>query len=646
MSSPTLADVLARIEAASSANAVISDAAYAAMRDLDRIGAAAVAPLLALVEQNRNIWFDALPPLFWLVERHPVEARSLFLRQLGNGRRRDLAVRGLLRAGAAPETLPLLRDPSPSIRLGAAFTLACAPDVDATRALVEALRDEEVGETALALRLALLRRGVCAKMSESAFALGGADTPAHAAWTRVAWLRDGAIREVMASFDGDDDAGLDATLAARAKGQGSPMAPADPWRWASGAALSPDAARGLDALLRTSVPYGGDEASAILLLACVRHRLDGRTGEALAAHVPLVGAAIWASDAWIEAEGARFEKGDAKKIMARHNALTRTDRPEAVQWLARAMRSARFHGHRHSLWRHVGPLVGVMPAIERLEVLPEHGLSHAGERTLQHGSLSATVRLDGGGMLSFVDPKGQLKKSLPKPRGASAPDVEAVTALHKELRRRVESTWTMACETFEHAMMAGRRFTPDAFRARFVEHPIGARIAAGLIFMTGEGRSFWMGEGAPRDLASKPVSIDDAVRIAHPIDLSREEMEGWRSRIATQPFLQLEREAFAPALPQIVLGPHDVARLLARLHERGYVAGRTTPYTYHVRHIGPYFSLVIEHAPLPWNQSSGTLAIACTAVRRDELDVPIDDAPRSLVAELHADLVSLGLAIA
>lgn len=636
-------DLVERIGAASSANGSTSEDAYVLARQLDRFGAEAVAPLARLIDGSTNIWFDAAPPLFWLVERHAAEARGLFLRHLGHPARRALCVRGLLSAGAAADATPLLRDASPAVRLGAAVVLACAHEVDATGPLRDALRDEAAGEAALAMRLALLRRGVREPMSDASFDFAGADTPAHKAWTRVAWLRDGPIREVAASFGAADDARLDGALARRAAGG---PAPADALLWRSGAPLSAAARSGLDALLATEVPRGGDRAPVELLLACVRHRLDEASAAGVLALPSKVSPAVWADEAWIDAEGARLEKGGSRAVYNRLHVLDGSDRPEAVQWIAHGLRALSFHGYVYSLWRSAGPLARVEPAQDRLEALPDHGLSPAGERTLVHGAVTATLRLDAGGELLFVLPSGKTKKSLPKPAGAPPQDVAAMEATVKALRRRAAHTFEIASGVLETAMIAGREWSPAAFRARFVDHPFGATIGASLVFLLRGGRSFHLAGGVPRDLESREVALDGQVRIAHPVDLSPDERAAWRARLPSfPPFPQLDRDVHPASLPDVLPGPHPLDTLLGRLAALRYLGERGDVHSGHRRFIGPYFTVTLEHTPVRWNQRTGDVEVLAVRVRHGELDVPAGAIPRALLSEIRADLASLGIEV-
>jgi hypothetical protein len=312
--------------------------------------------------------------------------------------------------------------------------------------------------------------------------------------------------------------------------------------------------------------------------------------------------------------------------------------------LAHGLQRLPFSGYRHSLWRQVGPLAGVEPASDRLEALADHGFSRAGERVLRHGSAAATLRIGPQGELAFVDPSGKERKSLPRAKGASPRDVEEMNAAVKGLRRRVKNTFTIACEGFEAAMIAGRAWSPAALRARFVDHPIGAAIGASLVFLLCDGRSFRIAGGVPRDLSSREISVDAPARIAHPIDLSPEARDAWRAQIGSAPpFPQLDRELHPASLPDIAPGPYAVDALLERFAARRYLAGRGNILDYHCRDVGPYFTLVVEHAPIRWNETSGEMEVLGIRVRSGELDVPPATVPRSLLSELQADAARLGL---
>jgi hypothetical protein len=641
VNAPDLDETLAQIDRLSSAHNVISDGAFEQIRCLDALGPSAAPSLVALIERNTDLWFDVAVPLFWLVERAPAAAEGLFLRLLGRPAARSLAVRGLVRSGGVASAVGLLDRPSPAERLGAAVALAYAPEVRAEASLEEAPAKESCGEVALALRLALWRRDRRAPMTPAAWDLGGADTPAHPAWTRVAYLRGSLLREVSESFDAGDDAELDQAL----RRHGSSPASGTAWAWRSGAGLSDAASAGLAKLIALTVAYGGDEASVVLLLSCVRYRVD----EATAAEIgrgPLSRLAlpIWADDAWFDKAGPGFGTGKSKQVYPRLHALAEADRPIAAQWVRHALRRPGFHGYRHSLWINAGPLVRVEPASDRLEALPDHGFSAAGERPWDHAGAPLTLRLGSGGSLAIVDGDGKTKKSPPKPPApATAAALKAATAALKQLERRAKATSSLTLAILEEAMIAARTWAPEAWQARFLGHPFYRHAGALLVFLAGEVPFIIDVRGRLIDVDGSELALREPVRVAHPIDLAAGARTTLRDRLPDQPFPQLDRSFRDLARAEVHPGPHDVSSLLDGFAARGYCRGRSDPFTYHARDIGPYCQIVVSHEALRWNQRTGSLAATGVSVRRDELTVPWEAVPPSLRSEIALDLEKLGL---
>lgn len=129
-------------------------------------------------------------------------------------------------------------------------------------------------------------------------------------------------------------------------------------------------------------------------------------------------------------------------------------------------------------------------------------------------------------------------------------------------------------------MAEGRSWSPERFAEEVLGHPVFGPLAARVVWRCG-GRSFRPDDGAPRDPAGDKVSLDGEVRVAHPADLSPDELARWGEHFAElrlrSPFAQLSRPTALPEegdrMPEIATGPIEPERVTLTLEERGWARG-------------------------------------------------------------------------
>lgn len=135
-----------------------------------------------------------------------------------------------------------------------------------------------------------------------------------------------------------------------------------------------------------------------------------------------------------------------------------------------------------------------------------------------------------------------VKQNFPSELKALKARVKAVDAARKMALRRLEDSW-----------VEGRDWDVADWRARFVDHPVRAPIARGLIWRCGAGDQAQSGmqEGDRlTDLAGRVLDLPGGTRVAlwHPLDSPAEDVLAWRRRIMaraiTQPLKQAYREIY------------------------------------------------------------------------------------------------------
>lgn len=190
------------------------------------------------------------------------------------------------------------------------------------------------------------------------------------------------------------------------------------------------------------------------------------------------------------------------------------------------------------------------------ELVPDHALSPAGERTWAVGAWIVQLRLEDGCSvaLSYVDPKRKSRKSLPKEVAGNDPD--AIKAARME-RKAIAATMTLQKGRLEAAMISGRRWPAASWTKTFGRHPILSRLARRLIWriegLDGSTKLAMPATAAWRgpDREAFEIADDDRLSLPHPVDLNDQTLTKWRSHLiesrTVQPFKQIFRETYKPA---------------------------------------------------------------------------------------------------
>jgi hypothetical protein len=194
--------------------------------------------------------------------------------------------------------------------------------------------------------------------------------------------------------------------------------------------------------------------------------------------------------------------------------------------------------------------------IEREELeelaLPTFDLSQEGERRFPVGEGIAIVRIAGTRdvRLSWLRSDGREGTSLPKELKDRSPDeVRAARALAKD----IEGALAGQAARIERFYLFDRRIALDAWRERYLQHPLVAALTRRLIWSFESAGK--VTAGLPRDGRVESVtgqtiepSQDAVISLWHPLNARADEVLAWRRRLAalsvTQPFKQAHREIY------------------------------------------------------------------------------------------------------
>ncbi|MCA9491146.1 MAG: DUF4132 domain-containing protein, partial [Myxococcales bacterium] len=136
--------------------------------------------------------------------------------------------------------------------------------------------------------------------------------------------------------------------------------------------------------------------------------------------------------------------------------------------------------------------------------------------------------------LTWIDAKGKALRSVPAAVKRDAPD--ALAALQAELKE-LRSTLTTQRHRLQRLWLQDRSIGPEAFQARYLDHPLVGPMTRRLIWETASG-TLLLGD-----------TTDEAMRLWHPATGAEDALLVWRDRLEEleieQPFPQLWRPVYA-----------------------------------------------------------------------------------------------------
>ncbi|MFF1924431.1 WGR and DUF4132 domain-containing protein [Streptomyces sp. NPDC058221] len=190
-------------------------------------------------------------------------------------------------------------------------------------------------------------------------------------------------------------------------------------------------------------------------------------------------------------------------------------------------------------------------------LVPGFGLNADGSTVIDYGSRTFTVGFDEQLRPYVLDGDGKRLKDLPKPgaqdhAGLAPAERKRFVALKKDVR----TVASHRVHRLEDAMVAGRSWTAQEFRALFVGHSLVCHLVRRLVWLseTDEGRTaFRVAEDRTfADAEDESFALPEhaTVRPAHPLHLGGQ-LSTWARLFADygimQPFQQLARPVFTPA---------------------------------------------------------------------------------------------------
>lgn len=198
---------------------------------------------------------------------------------------------------------------------------------------------------------------------------------------------------------------------------------------------------------------------------------------------------------------------------------------------------------------------------EELEdrLIPNLGFDETGIRRFNYGQRTFTVKVNNELEIVITnDENGKILKNLPKPTQTDDTELaeqarEEMKLLKKELKNAVK----IQGMRLENALSTNRLWSTAAWKSLFVNNVLMRSFAIGLIWGVYEEDQLqdtfrYMEDGTFNTNDEEEYEWREDVRIGlvHPLELTPEVLEAWRTQLEdyeiTQPFIQLERPLFLP----------------------------------------------------------------------------------------------------
>ncbi|MEO3928746.1 DUF4132 domain-containing protein [Micromonosporaceae bacterium B7E4] len=229
-------------------------------------------------------------------------------------------------------------------------------------------------------------------------------------------------------------------------------------------------------------------------------------------------------------------------------ALSRVPAEEALAQIARLAARVTFKGTLKELNAALDARAAALgltrDEVEELAV-PAYGLTEVGRRVEHFGEASATLDATSGTVtVTWRNSTGKIVKSVPASVRSAHPEQ---LADFKAAVKDVEKMLSAQTERLDRQFLAQRVWPFDAWRARYLDHPLLGTLARRLIWLVDDVPCAFA-DGALRTHEDKEIAAGETVRLWHPIGREVDEVLAWRgwleARQVTQPFKQAHREVY------------------------------------------------------------------------------------------------------
>lgn len=242
-------------------------------------------------------------------------------------------------------------------------------------------------------------------------------------------------------------------------------------------------------------------------------------------------------------------------------ALTLNGTPEALLLVDQISRKFRYRQVKQGAAKALADAAAELGiSREELEdrIIPDLGFDKKMERMFDFGKRRFVVRLTAALETEVFGPDGRRLKSLPSPGKQDDPEKakEAASAF-REMKKQLKTVSAAQKLRMEQALLTGRTWSSEQWKALFTANPLMHPFAIGLIWGAYEGDVLkgafrYMEDGTFNTAEEEEYAFPENGRIGlvHPAELSGEEWEAWKEQLSDyeviQPVDQLSRPVCRP----------------------------------------------------------------------------------------------------
>ena len=152
-------------------------------------------------------------------------------------------------------------------------------------------------------------------------------------------------------------------------------------------------------------------------------------------------------------------------------------------------------------------------------------------------------------LILFDTEKNKEVKSFPK-SGIDPVKREAAEAKYKLMKQNIRQTVAQQKDLLKKAFLSGEVFPVISWKTDYLKNPVLKRIAQLLVWQQGEGNQrqyFTINSDILRHEDKSPYAINDSpIRLAHPIEMTNEQICGWQHYFLTNNLKQLFAQVWEP----------------------------------------------------------------------------------------------------
>ncbi len=189
-------------------------------------------------------------------------------------------------------------------------------------------------------------------------------------------------------------------------------------------------------------------------------------------------------------------------------------------------------------------------------IVPDLGFDSRAEQIFDYGKRSFTIRLMPSLELEVYTDQGKRLKNMPAP-GKQDEEEKAKEAYnaYKLMKKQLKTVLDSQKLRMEQALLEGRLWTVENWKALFLKNPLMHPFAAGLVWGVYEQGALkdafrYMEDGTCNTADEEEYLLpeDGKIGLAHPVELSDDSLKAWKEQFADyeilQPIGQLDRKVY------------------------------------------------------------------------------------------------------